>query len=150
MPSASTSSSDVSEPAAQTAQLVPISSPTRSQSIPCSSQESTTVFSLSLWILSPLIRYSSTQTNGQELFQELRGEKTSKDGKAAMKVFWKAISLDEANTLIEKPEVEDLTLPLDAVTSLRAHLCDSALLLPESSQRFQGWEVGLLERYEET
>ncbi|RDW83056.1 hypothetical protein BP5796_04547 [Coleophoma crateriformis] len=148
MPNISTVPSGVQELADHAAPSTTSPYPTTTCSMPSSSPHAIEPFSLSLWILSPSIRYSSNQTASPELSQNLQAEKTPKEGGAAMKVFWKAISLDEAGSMIEKPGVEEVALPMDAVIELQLNLRGSALLLPESGRKFQDWEVGLLDKYE--
>jgi ubiquitin-protein ligase E3 D len=64
-----------------------------------------------------------------------------------MKVFWKAVTKKEAVKLMDT--VEEVPLPSEAIQEISTCLHDSALLLPPSARRFQGWDVGLLERWEE-
>lgn len=64
-----------------------------------------------------------------------------------MKVFWKEVTDEEAAKLIDT--VEEVPLPTNAIQQISACLHDSALLLPPSTRKFQGWDVGLLERWEE-
>ena len=66
-----------------------------------------------------------------------------------MKVFWRVITKEAAGTLVESGKVEEVTLPPETIGELEAGLRGSALFLPQSSRKFQEWDVGLLERYEE-
>lgn len=66
-----------------------------------------------------------------------------------MKVLWKPVSNAESTKLIDTQKAEDIVLPRDAVVEIEKHLRESARLLPPSARLFQGWNVGLLERYEE-
>lgn len=95
---------------------------------------------LSLWILTPTLRYSAT--NSSAVY-----ELNISPGKLAMKVFWKEVTDEEAAKLIDT--VEEVPLPTNAIQQISACLHDSALLLPPSTRKFQGWDVGLLERWEE-
>lgn len=65
-----------------------------------------------------------------------------------MKVFWKSVPLTVANEMANKPGTEELLLPMEAIEELRACLEHSAKYLPPSGRTFQGWEVGLLDRFE--
>lgn len=66
-----------------------------------------------------------------------------------MKVFWMDVEGEAAIKLADSDTVEELSLPVEAIGELSACLRDSAALLPPSARRFQGWNVGLLERFEE-
>lgn len=66
-----------------------------------------------------------------------------------MKVLWKPISNAESSTLIDNSKAEDIKLPADAVTEIEKCLRDSARFLPPSARIFQGWNVGLSERYQD-
>jgi hypothetical protein len=65
-----------------------------------------------------------------------------------MKVFWKAVTEEQAVKLMDT--VEEVPLPSEAIKAISTCLRDSALMLPPSARKFQGWDVGLLERWEET
>lgn len=64
-----------------------------------------------------------------------------------MKVLWKPISDAQSSTLIDSGKAEDVHLPGDVVEEVERYLRDSARFLPPSARMFQGWNVGLLERY---
>lgn len=66
-----------------------------------------------------------------------------------MKVLWKPVSDAESAKLIDSQKAEDIILSADAVVEIEKHLRESARFLPPSARSFQGWNVGLLERYEE-
>jgi hypothetical protein len=66
-----------------------------------------------------------------------------------MKVLWKPISEEKSSKLIDTQKAEDISLPRDAVVEIEKCLRDSARFLPPSARLFQGWNVGLLQRYEE-
>ena len=100
---------------------------------PSSPETSSTSF-LSLWILSPTTRYSTT----------LRPVPTP--GTLAMKVFWKAISATEADKLLHISTQEELSLPAETITEIEDVLRYSASCLPPSGRKFQGWDVGLLDK----
>lgn len=46
--------------------------------------------------------------------------------------------------------VEELGLPAPAYSALREALRESGELLPSSARNFQEWNVGLLERFEDS
>jgi hypothetical protein len=64
-----------------------------------------------------------------------------------MKVFWKVVTEKEAAKLVDT--VEEVPLPSEAIMEISKCLRDSTLMLPPSARKFQGWDVGLLERWEE-
>lgn len=66
-----------------------------------------------------------------------------------MKVFWKHVDDTAANTLMESDGTEEVSLPVDTILEIKASLRDSAKFLPPSSRKFQDWDVGLLERFED-
>jgi hypothetical protein len=66
-----------------------------------------------------------------------------------MKVFWKTLTPEAAEALMESNRVEELLLPGEAICEIQACLQSSSLFLPPSARKFQNWNVGLLERYEE-
>lgn len=92
---------------------------------------------VSLWVLTPTLRYSATASN-----------KVQHDsGILAMKIFWKAVTEEQAVKLLDT--VEEVPLPSEAIKEVSSCLGDSASMLPPSARKFQGWNVGLLERWEE-
>jgi hypothetical protein len=70
-------------------------------------------------------------------------------GTFAMKVFWKLVSREEADSSVESESAEELLLPTEVIDEIKACLQESALVLPPSARKFKEWDVGLLERYEE-
>jgi HECT-like Ubiquitin-conjugating enzyme (E2)-binding len=70
-------------------------------------------------------------------------------GTFAMKVFWKLVSREEADSSVESESAEEVLLPTEVIDEIKACLQDSALVLPPSARKFKEWDVGLLERYEE-
>ncbi|KUJ08548.1 uncharacterized protein LY89DRAFT_676949 [Mollisia scopiformis] len=92
--------------------------------------------SLHLWILQQSLFYSSSISG--------TGSRTF-----AMKVLWKLITDVESLALIDSGKAEDVKLPADAVAEIETCLRDSARFLPPSARMFQGWNVGLLERYQD-
>ena len=93
---------------------------------------------LSMWILSPTIRYSTSVQN----------KLNSRPGTLAMKIFWKSLTATEANKLLNSSTHEEISLPWETIIEIEKCLRDSAAFLPPSGRRFQDWDVGLLERFD--
>jgi HECT-like Ubiquitin-conjugating enzyme (E2)-binding len=106
---------------------------------------------LHLWVFNSAIKYTTTTKVEARSFVTPPDRPHSSSGKLAMKIFWKAVSGSAADKLMEdntRP-VEDVSLPLETILEIKKDLLDSAFLLPPSQRRFQDWDVGLLERFEE-
>ena len=114
---------------------------TRSRSFDC----------LSLWILNPSLRFSTNtawaESENGSLTSSLVTE--GKTGTPAMKIFWQAVALEAAEELVGSSGVEELFLPTEAICETKTCLGLSNAFLPPSARKFQNWEVGLLELYEE-
>lgn len=65
-----------------------------------------------------------------------------------MKVFWNVIEEKAAVALQEREDTEELSLPGEAIGEVVGFLRGSAGMLPLSARNFQGWDVGLLGRWE--
>lgn len=65
-----------------------------------------------------------------------------------MKTFWKSMSTDEARTLLDSGNAEEVVLPEEIKAEMGQNLRDSAGCLPPSARRFGEWDVGLLQRYQ--
>jgi hypothetical protein len=102
---------------------------------------------LSLWVLNPALKYSVTNTTNQAPSESLFKSAT---GILAMKMFWKSVDLAAADALIESEGVEEVFLPVETILEIEATLRDSVELLPPSARKFQDWNVGLLERFQQT
>jgi hypothetical protein len=102
---------------------------------------------LSLWVLSPSIRYSATE-KGPSAKQTFTSDGQAQDGKLAMKVFWQEVSGQHVESLAGANGVEELVLPHEALSEIRNILQRTNLYLPPSGRTFQHWDVGLLERLE--
>lgn len=94
--------------------------------------------SLLLWVFSPDLLFSSSI-----------GEEGRSDPTRAIKVFyekktWRPLSAGE----VEESSVEDVEFPLELFEELERGLRENQKVLPESARRFQGWDVGLLERFD--
>lgn len=106
---------------------------------------------LSLWILTPNLRFSTntTETNWTSRSPTFSREAEPYTGTPAMKVFWKTLTLDAAEELVGSNGVEEVFLPNESICGIEACLQSTSSFLPPSARKFQGWNVGLLERYEE-
>ncbi|KAN0110280.1 HECT-like Ubiquitin-conjugating enzyme (E2)-binding domain containing protein [Hyaloscypha variabilis] len=106
---------------------------------------------LNLWILNPSLRFSGnatlTDSTGGSLTSLLVNEYES--GTPAMKVFWKTLTVEAAEKLAGSNSVEEMYLPFEAIYRIKSRLQLTSLFLPPSARKFQNWDVGLLERYEE-
>jgi hypothetical protein len=97
---------------------------------------------LSLWVLNPTLRYTTASSQ-----QSITEPPRSPSGILAMKIFWKAITLTEANTLADEESIELVSIPEETILEIKETLLQSAQFLPPSSRIFKCWDVGLLERY---
>ncbi|OTB10542.1 hypothetical protein K445DRAFT_242346 [Daldinia sp. EC12] len=68
----------------------------------------------------------------------------------AVKVFYRMVSQDEANKLLDSmvSDVQDITLPPDAINKVKDILDSNNQLLPQSDRQFKEWKVSLLEKWE--
>ncbi|KAL2352205.1 ubiquitin-conjugating enzyme E2-binding protein [Cryomyces antarcticus] len=99
--------------------------------------------SLKLWIFTPDLRFSSSYLT-----------KSRNDPTRAMRVFWQPLSPqseDQSHSALtqENLSVEEIELPSRAFRALTQRLEFTARLLPLSARKFQEWNVGLLERFDE-
>lgn len=70
------------------------------------------------------------------------------DPTRAMKILWKSITNpSDAEAHRTQMAVEQVTLPANVYNAVATALRESAEILPESSRSFNGWNVGLLERF---
>lgn len=65
------------------------------------------------------------------------------------KILWKSAPAQRQNTLLDKQSMTEgeIEVPDFEFEALKNSLEQSAVLLPESAQRFQDWNVALLERF---
>ncbi|TLD06501.1 uncharacterized protein PgNI_09003 [Pyricularia grisea] len=91
--------------------------------------------SLHTWVLNSTISYTSTRGN------------TTKT--PAIKLLFKVISDEEADKMLESfsSDVQDVSLPEDALEYVVDALERSNKILPASDRNFQGWTVGLSDRW---
>jgi hypothetical protein len=61
---------------------------------------------------------------------------------------WKAVDMKSHTALTSQAGVEELELPKSVYVKLREALSTNETLLPQSSQRFQDWQVSLLQRFD--
>ena len=101
---------------------------------------------LSLWVLNPVLRYAATNVITQS---PSSCSSQSSSGVLAMKVFWRCIDNSTASGLVESDSIEEVTLPMGAILEIEANRRSSAQFLPPSGRKFQDWDVGLLERFED-
>ena len=57
--------------------------------------------------------------------------------------------MEAAEKLVGSNGVEEMYLPVEAINGIELCLQLSSSFLPPSARKFQNWDVGLLERYEE-
>ncbi|KAI1470414.1 ubiquitin-conjugating enzyme E2-binding protein [Daldinia caldariorum] len=68
----------------------------------------------------------------------------------AVKVFYRMVSQGEADKLLDSvvSDVQDITLPADAIEKVKGILNSNNQLLPQSDRQFKEWKVSLLEKWE--
>jgi hypothetical protein len=118
--------SETAEPATTTTDLTP--EPDTHPIIP----------SLLLWVFTPDLLFSSSLPSAGRL-----------DPTRSMKVFyqpqtWHPLQPGEP----ESASIEDVEFPAELFAELRSVLEDSQKVLPPTARKFQGWEVGLLHRFD--
>lgn len=94
--------------------------------------------SLLIWVFTPDLLFSSSIPTPNRL-----------DPTRSMKIFyqkqtWQPLKPGEA----ENASIEDVEFPGDLYNELDRALQQSQRLLPPTAKKFQGWDVGLLERFE--
>jgi hypothetical protein len=94
--------------------------------------------SLLVWVFTPDLLFSSSIQSPGRL-----------DPTRSMKVFyqqktWQPLKPGEP----ENASIEDVEFPEELFQELRNALDDSQKVLPPTARKFQGWEVGLLERFD--
>ena len=94
--------------------------------------------SLLVWVFTPDLLFSSSISTPGRL-----------DPTRSTKVFyerqtWQPLKPGEA----ESASIEDVEIPGDLYEELDKALQESQRLLPPTARKFQGWDVGLLERFE--
>ncbi|RCI15662.1 hypothetical protein L249_3524 [Ophiocordyceps polyrhachis-furcata BCC 54312] len=89
---------------------------------------------LHLWVLNANMVYTSSARQGK---------------RAAMKMLYREISLDEGHDLVDSltSNVQDISLPKRAIEAVRRALEASTALMPERERSFKDWRAGLLDRW---
>ncbi|KAH8733046.1 HECT-like ubiquitin-conjugating enzyme-binding-domain-containing protein [Phaeosphaeriaceae sp. PMI808] len=100
--------------------------------------ESKSTPSLLLWVFTPDLLFSSSIPSPDR-----------QDPTRSMKVFyqqqkWQALQPGEP----ESASIEDVEFPEDLFFELKQVLDESQRVLPPTATKFQGWEVGLLQRFD--
>lgn len=89
-----------------------------------------------MWVFTPDLKIStSTPSSNQHGL------------KRAMKVFWQTITNPKEYLDKHDMSVEEITLPHDLHQALLSALDQSRAILPSSASTFQGWKVGIMERF---
>ncbi|KAF2013120.1 hypothetical protein BU24DRAFT_424120 [Aaosphaeria arxii CBS 175.79] len=109
--------------------------------------------SLLIWIFTPdlLVSHSSflLPSSSSSFAVPSSGYGPPASSRRAMKIFFKESTYRKPKPgESESASVEDIAFPLDLCKELKEILVQSQQLLPAGAKRFQGWEVGLLERFD--
>jgi hypothetical protein len=90
---------------------------------------------LNIWVFNANITFSSTEAPTSPV--------------NAVKVFYRMINQEEANRILESltSDVQDISLPSEAITTIVELLNTSNSFVPESDRRFKEWTVGLLGKW---
>ncbi|KAI1089623.1 ubiquitin-conjugating enzyme E2-binding protein [Rostrohypoxylon terebratum] len=91
---------------------------------------------LHIWVFNSNITFSST--------------KEARSPVKAVKVFYRMVSQDEADKLLDSmtSDVQDITLPADTIQKVIGILVSSNSLSPPKDGQLKGWKVGLLEKWD--
>ncbi|KAI1752536.1 ubiquitin-conjugating enzyme E2-binding protein [Xylaria castorea] len=90
---------------------------------------------LNIWIFNANITYSSTEAPTSPT--------------SAIKVFYRMVSQKAADKMLDfiTSDVQDISLPSEAITAIFGLLNKSNDFVPESDRKFQEWTVGLLAKW---
>ncbi|KAI0815560.1 ubiquitin-conjugating enzyme E2-binding protein [Xylaria sp. FL0064] len=90
---------------------------------------------LNIWVFNANITFSSTEAPSSPT--------------NATKVFYRTVSQEQADKMLESmtSDVQDISLPYEAITTIAGLLEKSNSFIPESDRKFREWTVGLLERW---
>ncbi|KAI0011297.1 ubiquitin-conjugating enzyme E2-binding protein [Xylariaceae sp. FL0662B] len=93
---------------------------------------------LHIWVFNANIVFSSTEERKSPI--------------QAIKVFYRMVSPDGADRMLDSmtSDVQDITLPADAIETVLGILNSSNGFLPQNDRKFKEWTVGLLERWNES
>lgn len=97
-----------------------------------------------LWIFGASLRFSSSRVEFSSISRP-----SSSYGQPAVKVFWKVVSENDAKSIRNNIGIEEVNIPPYVISEIEEALTSSLVVLPACSQKYQEWNVGLLERYEE-
>ncbi|KAK1687738.1 ubiquitin-conjugating enzyme E2-binding protein [Colletotrichum godetiae] len=114
-----------------------------------SSSDGEVVPALHLWILNSNITYASSSSSSfSSASSPFSAQQRTK--RAAIKLLYKEISQDEADTMLESmtSDVQEVNLPLPAIVAAAEGLKRSSEVLPPGERTFKGWNVGLLDKWE--
>jgi ubiquitin-protein ligase E3 D len=101
------------------------------------SAQDTSVPSLLIWVFTPDMFYSSSILS-----------KERQDPTRSMKIFYRRQTYAQPKPgEAESATIEEVVFPTDLYNELSSTLEQSQRILPASARKFQGWEVGLLERF---
>ncbi|KAI1816487.1 ubiquitin-conjugating enzyme E2C-binding protein [Poronia punctata] len=91
---------------------------------------------VNIWVFNANITFSSTES--------------SKPPIHGIKLFYRFVSQQEADKMLDSmtSDVQDISLPSDAIMIIAELLEESTRLVPESDRKFQQWKVGLLEKWD--
>ena len=105
------------------------------KNIPTSDSDVQNEYLLNIWVFNPNITFSSTE--------EVRS------AFSAIKVLYRLVTRQEANKMMDSmtSDVQDISLPADAIKGITSILATSNSLLPESDRHFKEWTVGLIEKW---
>lgn len=96
--------------------------------------------SLLIWVFTPDLLFSSSVASPAPARQ---------DPTRAIKIFWKPQTWSPPQPgEPESASIEDVVFPGEVFDGLESALRSSQALLPMNARGFQGWEVGLLERFD--
>ncbi|KAI1275165.1 ubiquitin-conjugating enzyme E2-binding protein [Xylaria sp. FL0933] len=90
---------------------------------------------LNIWVFNANITFSSTEAPSSPT--------------NATKVFYRTVSQEQADKMLESmtSDVQDISLPYEAITTIARLLEKSNSFIPESDRKFREWTVGLLEKW---
>ena len=93
-------------------------------------------FSLLIWLFAPDLNIASSAAEHDEPLR-------------VTKILWKPAPAQTQDTLLDKQSMTEgeIEIPNFEFEALKSSLEQSAVLLPESAQRFQDWKVALLVRF---
>ncbi|KAI1386211.1 ubiquitin-conjugating enzyme E2-binding protein [Hypoxylon trugodes] len=90
---------------------------------------------LNIWVFNNNITFSSTEEANSPV--------------QAVKVFYRMVSQSQADTLLDSmtSDVQDITLPTDAIEKVIDILRSSNQLLPQGGRKLGEWTIGLVEKW---